>query len=81
MELTRRWGACSGILASNLLYTFVQHYDYFGLAASRAVPMFAAVFAVGLLLAVVFWRSGNLWIVGVMHGFGNAYIVSATGSG
>jgi membrane protease YdiL (CAAX protease family) len=79
MELTRRWGPFAGILVSNLLYTFVQHYYYFGFAASLAVPMFAAVFAVGLLFAMVFWRSGNLWIVGVMHAFGNAYIVTTFG--
>ena len=79
-ELTRRWGALAGILVSNLLYTFVQHYDYFASAASVAVPMFAGVFAIGLLFAIVYWRSGNLWIVGVMHAFGNAYIVTAFGS-
>ncbi len=60
MEFTRRWGAFAGILVSNLLYTFVQHYDYFGSAASLAVPMFAGVFAIGLLFAMVFWRSGKL---------------------
>ena len=79
MEFTRRWGAFAGILVSNLVYTFVQHYDYFGSAASLAVPMFAGVFAIGLLFAMVFWRSGNLWMVGVMHAFGNAYIVTAFG--
>jgi uncharacterized protein len=80
MELTRRWGAFAGILVSNLLYTFVQHSEYFGLAASLAVPMFAGVFAIGLLFGMVFWRSGNLWIVGVMHALGNAYIVTAFGN-
>jgi membrane protease YdiL (CAAX protease family) len=79
MEFTRRGGAFAGILVSNLVYTFVQHYDYFGSAASSAVPMFAGVFAIGLLFAMVFWRSGNLWMVGVMHAFGNAYIVTAFG--
>jgi len=77
-ELTRRWGPFAGILISNLVYTFVQHTDYFANAVSVAIPMFAAVFAVGLLFAMVFWRSGNLWIVGVMHAFGNAYIVVAS---
>ena len=79
-ELTRRWGAAGVIIVSSLLYTFVQHYDYFALAASRAMSMFAAVFAVGLLFAVIFRRSGNLWIVGTMHAFGNAYIVTAVGN-
>jgi membrane protease YdiL (CAAX protease family) len=78
-EFTRRWGPFTGILVSNLVYTFVQHYDYFRLPTSSAVQMFAAVFAIGVLFAIVYWRSGNLWIVGVMHAFGNAYIVTAFG--
>ena len=78
LELVRRWGAFAGILASNIVYTFVQHLDYFAFPASRAIAMFAAVFAIGLVFALVYWRSGNLWIVGVMHAFGNAYIITAT---
>ena len=39
--------------------------------------MFAAVFAIGLLFGVLYWRSGNLWIVAVMHAVGNAYMVSS----
>ena len=79
-ELVRRWGPVAGILTGNLLYTFGPlHYYYFFAKASLAAPMFAAIFAIGLLFAVVFHRTGNLWIVATMHAFGNAYAVGAAG--
>jgi uncharacterized protein len=81
-ELVRRWGAWSGILVSNTLYTFgPQHYHYFSSKTSIAVPMFAAIFAIGLVFALVFHRARNLWIVAIMHGFGNAYAVGAFARG
>ncbi len=77
-ELVRRWGAFAGILASNVLYTFGPlHWHYF---SPLVVPMFAAIFAIGLFFGVLFRRSGNLWIVAVVHGIGNAYIVGSLGS-
>jgi len=81
-ELVRRWGPLTGILVSNLLYTFGPlHYYYLFSKASLAVPMFASIFAVGLLFAIVFHRTGNLWIVATMHAFGNAYAVGTFGPG
>jgi membrane protease YdiL (CAAX protease family) len=81
-ELVRRWGTLAGILVSNLLFTFGPlHYYYVGSPVSVAVPMFAAIFGIGLLFAVVFHRSGNLWIVAIMHAFGNAYAIGAFGQG
>jgi membrane protease YdiL (CAAX protease family) len=80
-ELVRRWGAIIGILASNILYTFGPlHWYYFSSRVSLAVPMFASIFAIGLFFGVLFRRSGNLWIVAVIHGIGNAYIVGSLGS-
>jgi CAAX protease family protein len=77
-ELVRRWGALAGILGANVFYTFGPlHWYYFAAHASVAVPMFAAIFAIGLFFGVLFWRSGNLWIVAVIHGIGNAYIVGS----
>jgi membrane protease YdiL (CAAX protease family) len=77
-ELVRRWGAFAGILAANVLYTFGPlHWNYF---SPLKVPMFAAIFAIGLFFGVLFRRSGNLWMVAVMHGIGNAYIVGSLGS-
>lgn len=79
-ELVRRWGAPLGILVANVLYTFGPlHWTYFGSRPSLAVPMFAAIFAIGLFFGVLYRRSGNLWIVAVFHAIGNAYIVWGVG--
>lgn len=78
-ELVHRWGAFAGILVANLLYTFGPlHWNHF---TPVNVPMFAAIFAIGLFFGILFHRSGNLWIVAVIHGIGNAYIVTSLGSG
>ena len=80
-ELVRRCGAFVGILAANILYTFGPlHSYYFSSRASLALPMFASIFAIGLFFGILFRRSGNLWIVAVIHGIGNAYIVGSLGS-
>jgi len=80
LELVRRWGALAGIVVSNLLYTFGPlHWNYFTAESSFAVPMFVAIFAIGLLFGVVYRRSGNLWLVAVFHAIGNAYIVLSSG--
>ncbi len=77
-EFVRRWGVSIGILGANVLYTFGPlHWSYFMAQSSVAVPMFAAIFAIGLFFGILFWRSGNLWIVAVIHGIGNAYIVGS----
>jgi len=80
-ELVRRWGAVRGILAGNALYTFGPlHADYYTMGASTAIPLFLSVFAIGMLFAMVFRRSGNLWIVALMHGAGNALIAAGMGN-
>ncbi len=80
-ELVRRWGAFIGILLANILYTFGPlHWNYFSSRGSVAVPMFASIFAIGLFFGILFRRSGNLWIVAVIHGIGNAYIVGSLSS-
>ena len=77
-ELVRRWGAFAGILIANVLYTFGPlHWNHF---SPVNVPMFASIFAIGLFFGILFRRSGNLWIVAVIHGIGNAYIVTSLGS-
>jgi membrane protease YdiL (CAAX protease family) len=78
-ELIRRWDAPVGIFVANVLYTFGPlHWNYFGSRVSVAVPMFMAIFAIGLFFGVLYRRSGNLWIVAVFHAIGNAYIVWST---
>jgi uncharacterized protein len=72
-ELVRRWGPLRGILVSNTAFTFGPlHFYHFSDVAPA--PVFAAIFAIGLFFAVVFWRSGNLWLVAVLHGLGDAYM-------
>jgi membrane protease YdiL (CAAX protease family) len=81
-EFVRRWGAPAGVLGANVIYTFGPlHWYYFAAHGSLAVPMFAAIFAIGLFFGVLFWRSGNLWVVAVIHGIGNAYIVGSLSAG
>ncbi len=71
-ELVRRWGPVAGILVSNTLFTFGPlHFYHF--AGMSPLPMFTWIFAIGLFFGVLLWRSGNLWIVGVLHGVGDAY--------
>lgn len=77
-ELVRRCGALAGILVTNFAYTFGPlHWYYF---SPLRAAMFASIFAIGLLFGLIFQRSGNLWMVAIMHGIGNAYIVGCLGS-
>jgi hypothetical protein len=39
--------------------------------------MFAAVFAIGRRFGILYRRSGNLRIIGVMHAIGNADVVTS----
>lgn len=76
-ELVRRWGALAGILTSNLLFTFGPLHAYHFLLAQgnpSHLWIFAATFGIGLLFAILYMRSGNLWLVGIMHGIGDLFI-------
>lgn len=76
-ELVRRCGARLGILLSNLIFTFGPlHYYHFAAARDHAghLWIFAAIFAIGLYFAMLFHRSGNMWIVGTLHGLGDSFI-------
>ena len=76
-ELVRRWGTVTGVLVSNLVFTFGPLHAYHFLAAQKNpwhLWIFAAIFSIGLFFAILFKRSGNLWIIGVMHGLGDWFI-------
>jgi membrane protease YdiL (CAAX protease family) len=73
-ELVRRWGPVIGIVVANTLFTFGPLHFYHFARTSPALPMFAGIFAIGLFFGVLFHRSGNLWMVAIAHGIGNAYI-------
>jgi membrane protease YdiL (CAAX protease family) len=73
-ELTRRLGAIAGILLANLAYTFGPlHFYHF--SQPSPWPMLAAIFAIGLIFAVLLHRSRNLWMVAAFHGIGTAWIL------
>lgn len=76
-ELVRRWGLWKGILVSTLIFTFGPLHAYH-FRSARMHPshlwIFAAIFSIGLYFALVFRRSGNLWIVGILHGLGDWFI-------
>lgn len=76
-ELVKRWGATLGILISNLLFTFGPlHFYHFkaGAGDPSRLWIFAAIFGIGLVFSLIFKRSGNLWIIGLMHGLGDLFI-------
>ena len=74
-ELVRHIGSLRGILVANVLFTFGPLHFYHFYQPSSALPMFAGIFAIGLFFAVLFQRSGNLWIVGIFQGLGESYIL------
>ena len=79
-EFVHRWGATLGVIVTNSLYTFGPlHWHYFEQPFSTAATLFAATFAIGLFFALVYLRSGNLWLTGIFHAIGNAFIVSSGG--
>ena len=79
-ELTRRFGGIWGLLAANAVFTLGPlHFYHF--TSTRPWPstaiIFAAIFSIGLLFALIFHRTRNIWLVGVFHGIGNAYMNGA----
>jgi membrane protease YdiL (CAAX protease family) len=78
-ELIRRLGRSAGILSSNAAYTFGPLHVYYLWQAAPAAPMFAATFAIGLFFALLYYRSGNLWLPATFHGLGNAFVQGTVG--
>jgi len=79
-ELTRRLGNLRGPLLANLAYTFGPLHAYHltsGRGAGYILGVLAATFAIGLFFTFVFHRTRNVWLVGVFHGVGNAYMNGA----
>ncbi len=81
-ELTRRWGGVAGVLLANVAFTFGPLHFYH-LAKMRpettnaTLTVIAATFLMGLVFAFIFHRTRNIWLVGLMHGIGNAFINAA----
>lgn len=49
------------------------------LRARRSPADVRGHFAMGLLFAWIYRRSGNLWLPAVLHAIGNAYMVTSLG--
>jgi membrane protease YdiL (CAAX protease family) len=80
-ELTRRLGNLRGPLLANLAYTFgpLHFYHLMSSRSPASVAMvLAATFTIGLVFTFIFHRTRNLWLVGILHGIGNAYINGAS---
>ena len=76
-ELVRRFQNWKGILISNLIFTFGPlHYYHFHLAAKNPAHLwlFVGIFSIGLFFGIIFKRSNNLWIIGIMHGLGDLFL-------
>jgi len=76
-ELVRRWGTPIGIVVSNLVFTFgpLHAYHFWAAKGNPAhLWIFAAIFSMGLFFAILFQRSGNLWMIGIMHGLGDWFM-------
>jgi membrane protease YdiL (CAAX protease family) len=68
-ELTRRFGAATGLLAANAVFTLGPlHFDHLFAPEGVRWGVLAAVFGIGLFFGIVYRRSGNLWIPAVLHG-------------
>jgi uncharacterized protein len=79
-ELTRRLGPVWGPLLANLAYTFGPLHFYHLTSArpwTAIAGVLLATFAIGLFFAFVFHRTRNVWLVGTLHGIGNAYMNGA----
>lgn len=82
-ELTRRWGRLTGPIAANFAFTFGPLHFYHVATAYRAHStsswefagiVLGATFAIGLVFALMFHRTRNIWLVGVLHGLGDLYM-------
>lgn len=72
-ELTRRYGGVTAIILANIIFTFGPlHFNqlYHGHFA-----IIGATFLIGLLFGIIYHRSYNLWIIGILHGIGDWFLV------
>lgn len=72
-ELTRRYNATTAIILANIIFT-VGPLHFYQLYQGNYM-IIAATFAIGLVFGILYHRSYNLWIVGILHGIGNWFLV------
>jgi uncharacterized protein len=68
-RLERHWGPAAAMFASALTFS-VMHSGY------ASVPYLIYVFFVGLVLAVLFWKTRSLMFVALIHGILNFFLFS-----
>jgi uncharacterized protein len=72
-ELTRRYDAATAIILANIIFTFGPLHIY-QLYQGKFL-LIGATFLIGLVFGILYHRSYNLWIVGILHGIGNWFLV------
>ncbi|MDB5200186.1 MAG: hypothetical protein JWO92_2149 [Chitinophagaceae bacterium] len=72
-ELTRRYDAATAIILANIIFTFGPLHFYQLYHGHYTIV--AATFLIGLVFGILYHRSYNLWIVGLLHGIGNWFLV------
>jgi len=76
-ELSRRFGGIAGALIANLAFTFgplhFNHLQRAGEDPTGTAIMMAAIFGIGLVFSIIFARTRNVLLVGVLHGIGNVF--------
>lgn len=72
-ELTRRYGGTTAILLSNVIFTLGPLH--FSLIYQGRYMIVAATFLIGLLFGIIYHRSYNLWIIAILHGIGDWFLI------
>lgn len=76
--LVRRWGSVAGVCIASAVFTLGPLHAYHFFTPDRSLLqrtlMFGSIFVVGLFFGTLFHRSGNLTLVGIFHGIGNAFM-------
>ena len=72
-ELTRRYGGITAILLANIIFTFGPlHFD---LIYQGKFIILGAIFLIGLFFGAIYNRSYNLWIIAILHGIGDWFLI------
>ncbi len=67
----QRWSRTEKFYFPQIMAIAIVIFSYFTFAS---LWIFAAIFSMGLFFATLFQRSGNLWIIGIMHGVGDWFM-------
>jgi membrane protease YdiL (CAAX protease family) len=71
-ELTRKYGAFIAILLANIIFT-LGPLHFYQLYQGKYM-LIGVTFLIGLIFGILYHRSYNLWIVGILHGICNWFL-------